>query len=69
LKEKVLGAHRAGIKEIILPKANEADIEDVPEEVRNVLKFHPVETLSEVLAIALVKPPAEELVKPLDSAA
>ena len=69
LKEKVLGAHRAGIKEIILPKANEADIEDVPEEVRNVLKFHPVETLSEVLDIALVKPPAEEMVKPLDSAA
>ena len=69
LKEKVLGAHRAGIKEIILPKANEGDIEDVPEEVRNVLKFHPVETLSEVLAIALVKPPAEDLVKPLDSAA
>ena len=69
LKEKVLGAHRAGIKEIILPKANEGDIEDVPEEVRNVLKFHPVETLSEVLDIALVKPPAEEMVKPLDSAA
>ena len=37
LKEKVLGAHRAGIKTIIIPKANEADIEDVPEEVRNVL--------------------------------
>ena len=34
LKEKVLGAHRAGIKTIIIPKANEADIEDVPEEVR-----------------------------------
>jgi ATP-dependent Lon protease len=69
LKEKVLGAHRAGIKHIILPKANEGDIEDVPEEVRNVLTFHPVETLEEVLAIALVKPPAEEEVKPLDSAA
>ena len=69
LKEKVLGAHRAGIKHIILPKANEADIEDVPEEVRNVLTFHPVETLNEVLDIALVKPPAEEMVKPLDSAA
>lgn len=54
LKEKVLGAHRAGIKEIILPKANEADIEDVPEEVREQLRFHPVETLSDVLAIALV---------------
>ena len=69
LKEKVLGAHRAGIKHIILPKANEADIEDVPEEVRNVLSFYPVETLSEVLDIALVKPPAAAEVKPLDSAA
>ena len=69
LKEKVLGAHRAGIKHIILPKANEADIEDVPEEVRNVLTFHPVETLSQVLDIALVKPPASADVKPLDSAA
>ena len=69
LKEKVLGAHRAGIKHIILPKANEGDIEDVPEEVRNVLSFYPVETLSEVLDIALVKPPAAAEVKPLDSAA
>ena len=67
LKEKVLGAHRAGIKHIIIPKANEADIEDVPEEVRNDLTFHPVETLSEVLEIALVKPPAVEDVKPLDT--
>jgi len=68
LKEKVLGAHRAGIKTIILPKANEADIEDVPEEVRDVLSFHPVETLREVLDIALV--PAEALapVKPLEIA-
>ena len=69
LKEKVLGAHRAGIKHIILPKANEGDIEDVPDEVRNILKFYPVETLEEVLEIALVKPPAAEEVKPLDSAA
>jgi len=69
LKEKVLGAHRAGIKHIILPKANEADIEDVPDEVRQVLTFHPVETLNEVLEIALVKPPADEKVKPMDSAA
>jgi ATP-dependent Lon protease len=69
LKEKVLGAHRAGIKHIILPKANEADIEDVPEEVRDALTFHPVETLSEVLEIALVKPPEAAGVKPLDSAA
>jgi ATP-dependent Lon protease len=54
LKEKVLGAHRAGITTIIIPKANEADIEDVPEEVRKALTFHPVETLNQVLDIALV---------------
>ena len=59
LKEKVLGAHRAGIKHIILPKANEADIEDIPEEVRSQLTFHPVETLSEVLQYAL-EPAKEE---------
>ncbi len=57
LKEKVLGAHRAGIKEIILPKDNEADIEDIPEEVRQLLKFHPVGTLDEVFAIALMPVP------------
>jgi ATP-dependent Lon protease len=50
----VLGAHRAGIKIIVLPKANEADIEDIPDEVRSQLSFHPVETLEEVLKIALV---------------
>jgi len=54
VKEKVLGAHRAGIKVIILPKDNEADIEDVPEEVRNELTFHTVESLEEVLKIALI---------------
>src|SRR5205085_5049331 len=40
LKEKVLGAHRAGIKHIILPKDNEGDLEDIPEDVRKVLTFH-----------------------------
>jgi ATP-dependent Lon protease len=66
LKEKVLGAHRAGIKVIIIPKGNEADIEDVPEEVRNVLEFHPVETLSEVLQIALVPAEPGEQARPLE---
>jgi ATP-dependent Lon protease len=54
VKEKVLGAHRAGVTEVILPLANEADLEDVPEEVRQVLRFHLVPSLREVLAIALV---------------
>jgi ATP-dependent Lon protease len=59
IKEKVLGAHRAGIKHIVLPKDNEADLEDVPEEVRQVLEFHPVETLAEVFEIALVSQNAD----------
>jgi ATP-dependent Lon protease len=53
LKEKVLGAARAGITDIILPKENEPELEDLPEEVRRQLVFHPVETLEEVLAVAL----------------
>jgi ATP-dependent Lon protease len=57
VKEKVLGAHRAGITTIILPKDNEADIEDIPEEVRDVLEFHCVETLDEAFAVALLPPP------------
>jgi ATP-dependent Lon protease len=57
LKEKVLGAHRAGITTIILPKDNEADMEDIPEEVRKQLTFHPVSTLDEAFAIALMPAP------------
>jgi ATP-dependent Lon protease len=53
LKEKVLGAARAGITDIVLPRENEPELEDLPEEVRRQLVFHPVETLDEVLAVAL----------------
>lgn len=53
IKEKVLAAHRAGIKKIILPKENERDLEDVPEDVRNELQFVQVETIEEVLKEAL----------------
>jgi ATP-dependent Lon protease len=49
IKEKVLAAHRAGIKKVILPKENEKDLEDVPEDTRNELMFVPVETIEEVL--------------------
>jgi len=55
LKEKVLGAHRAGIKTIVLPKDNEADLEDLPEDVRKALEFHPVTALDEVFEIAIVR--------------
>ncbi len=65
VKEKVLGAHRAGIKEVIIPKANEADLEDVPDEVRQQLTFHAVETLRDVLKIALVDSGAQAAVEEL----
>ena len=53
VKQKVLAAHRAGLKEVILPKRNEGDLDDVPEQVRDEIVFHPVETVDEVLALAL----------------
>ncbi len=65
VKEKVLGALRAGITDVILPKANEADVEDVPEEARKQLRFHFVETLEEVLAIALLPEPTKSSGEPL----
>jgi ATP-dependent Lon protease len=52
IKEKVLAAHRAGIKRIILPKANEKDLKDVPQEVREALTFILVERIEEVLPAA-----------------
>jgi len=57
VKEKVLGAHRAGITTIILPKANEGDIEDIPEEVQQQLTFKCVDTLDELFEIALLPAP------------
>ena len=54
LKEKVLAAYREGMTRIVLPKENERDIEDIPQEVREKLAFVPVETMDEVLAEALV---------------
>ncbi|AUX20439.1 peptidase [Sorangium cellulosum] len=53
LKEKVLGAHRAGIFEILIPADNEADLDDLPAEVRRSLEFYLVDTLDEALALCL----------------
>ena len=53
VKEKVLGAVRAGIKEIIVPIDNEADLEDIPEDVREQVTFHLAETLDDVIDVAL----------------
>jgi ATP-dependent Lon protease len=57
LKEKVLAAHRAGIKTIILPKRNEPDLEDLPKDLREEMHFIPVTDASEVLSEALEPPP------------
>src|SRR5713101_4843900 len=56
LKEKLLAAHRAGLFEVILPKDNEKDLAEVPENLRNAMKLHFVETMDNVLAIALESP-------------
>jgi ATP-dependent Lon protease len=56
VKEKVLAAHRAGIKEVILPERNRADLEEVPKSVLeggDPLKFHFVREMSEVVSLAL----------------
>ncbi|MGH7202882.1 MAG: endopeptidase La [Candidatus Levyibacteriota bacterium] len=56
VKEKVIAAHRSGLKTIILPKDNRKDLEDVPKEVLNDLQFKFVEQVEDVLKIALTKP-------------
>jgi ATP-dependent Lon protease len=53
IKQKVLAAHRAGITDVIIPKRNEGDLEDVPAEVLAELTIHPVATLEEALAVSL----------------
>jgi ATP-dependent Lon protease len=56
LKEKLLAAHRAGIFEAVLPRANEKDLADLPENLRSVMKLHFVDQMDEVLRIALEGP-------------
>ena len=53
LKQKALAAHAAGLRDVILPERNRADLDDVPADVREELAFHPVMTLGEVLELAL----------------
>jgi ATP-dependent Lon protease len=55
IKEKVLAAHRNGLKTVILPKRNELDLDDVPDEIKKSMKFVFVETVDEVVEAALVK--------------
>jgi ATP-dependent Lon protease len=57
LKQKVLAAHAAGLTDVILPERNRADLDDVPQDVKDEMAFHPVMTLDEVLALALEPSP------------
>ncbi|MCL1036700.1 endopeptidase La [Shewanella submarina] len=56
LKEKLLAAHRGGIKHVLIPKENERDLEEIPENVIADLKIHPVKWVDEVLKLALERP-------------
>jgi ATP-dependent Lon protease len=57
LKQKVLAAHAAGLTDVILPERNRGDLDDVPEDVRDAMTFHPVMTVDEVLDVALEPKP------------
>jgi ATP-dependent Lon protease len=55
-REKVLAAHRAGLKKVLLPKKNERDLQEIPRKVRRDMEFVFVERMDELLPLALVQP-------------
>jgi ATP-dependent Lon protease len=57
LKEKLLAAHRGGIKLVLIPRENEKDLAEVPDNVKKGLEIRPVKWIDEVLALALERPP------------
>ena len=61
VKEKLLAAHRAGVKNIVLPKDNEKDLADIPKNVLDSLNVYMVQTMDEVLKIALTEPLAARI--------
>ena len=69
VKEKVLGAYRAGIREIVLPEENEKDLEDILEDVREEMTFHFVKNMDEVLAHTLVRKLSTDVAAPAGDAA
>jgi ATP-dependent Lon protease len=74
VKEKVLSAYRAGLREVIMPKANEKDLREVPDDVKRNMTFTFVERMDQVLHLALLPPVSSELadavpVPPADAAA
>jgi len=67
IKMKVLAAHRAGLTTVLLPKRNERDLEDLPDDIREAIHFVPVEWIDEALKVALVPPDQVEIPDELDS--
>jgi ATP-dependent Lon protease len=61
LKQKALAAHAAGLTDVIIPERNRADLDDIPQDVRDEMSFHPVMSLGEVLELALEPQPAHAL--------
>ena len=53
LKQKVLAAHAAGLTDVVIPERNRGDLDDIPQNVRDEITFHPVMSLAEVLDVAL----------------
>ena len=66
LKEKIIAAHRGGIKKVLIPKENEKDLRDVPNSISKQLEIIPVEHMDEVLGYALVQEEGDVLFKKLD---
>ncbi len=69
LKEKLLAAHRGGIKTVLIPEANVKDLVDIPENIKNHLQIHPVKWIDQVLELALESMPQPLEDKPIDIAA
>jgi ATP-dependent Lon protease len=69
VKQKVLAAHRAGLKVVILPKRNEMDLDELPDDVRNEMEFILVERVDELLKAALRPPAVPETCEPAADAA
>ena len=57
LKEKLLAAHRGGVKQVVIPAENEKDLKEIPDNVKSKLQIHPVKWIEEVLQIALERMP------------
>jgi ATP-dependent Lon protease len=65
VKEKLLAAHRGGIKTVILPQENEKDLAEVPAKIKNSLRFHFVQHMDEVIALA-IELPVERTLPPVE---